>query len=181
MNRPDTRYVKTADGVHIAYQVVGTGPTDLVFVPGFVVSIDHLWEWPQAAAFARRLASFSRLIVFDRRGTGLSDHQIAGHQLSLEARMDDIRAVMDATESPRATVLGFEDGFKPVALFAATYPDRSAALIALGAGPRSRWAPDYPWGWSDEDWDNVPAEGRRGMAHGGLRRERGSRGLARRG
>jgi hypothetical protein len=99
VNVPETRYAKTADGVHIAYQVLGEGPADLVFVPGFVFNVEQVWEWPVVARFARRLASFARLILFDRRGTGLSGHIVPGEaHLTLEARMDDIRAVMDEAE-----------------------------------------------------------------------------------
>src|SRR5215207_3531555 len=97
---PETRYAKTTDGVHIAYEVVGGGPSDLVFVPGFVSNVELSWDWPEMARFYQRLASFSRLIIFDRRGTGLSDHIIPREQqLTLEARMDDVHAVMDAAGS----------------------------------------------------------------------------------
>jgi len=100
---PETRYAKTTDGIHIAYQVLGDGPGDLVFEPGFVFNVVQAWEWPQMARFARRLSTFCRLIRFDRRGTGLSDHIIPHEaQLTLESRMDDIRAVMDAAGSERA-------------------------------------------------------------------------------
>jgi pimeloyl-ACP methyl ester carboxylesterase len=103
-----------------------------LFVPGFVFNVELVWEWPQMAAFARRLAGFSRLIIFDRRGTGLSDHIVPrGQQLTLESRMDDIRAVMDEVGSERATLMGFEEGFALCAMFAETYPDRAAALVAL--------------------------------------------------
>jgi class 3 adenylate cyclase len=132
LRTPETRYARTADGVHIAYQVVGDGPADLVFVPGFVSNVEQVWEWPTLARFAKRLASFSRLIMFDRRGTGLSDHIVpSGAQLSLEARMDDIRAVMDASGSRRGTLFGFEEGFALCAVFAATFPDRVSGLVAL--------------------------------------------------
>ena len=156
MNVPETRYAKTADGVHIAYQVLGEGPPDLVFVPGFVFNVEHLWEgWPRAAAFARRLATFSRLILFDRRGTGLSDHIVGSEeQLTLEARMDDIRAVMDAAGSERSILLGFEEAIALCIVFAATYPDRTSALVAHSPGA-GRWAPDTPWRWTDEDWSNY--------------------------
>jgi class 3 adenylate cyclase len=163
VEQPETRYAKTADGVHIAYQVVGEGPSDLVFVPGFVFNVEHLWTgWPQAAAFVSRLASFSRLILFDRRGTGLSDHILPGeHQLTLEARMDDIRAVMDAAGSERAVLLGFESGVAVCAVFAATYPERTSAF--LGQSPEGgRWAPELAWRWTDEDWDEYLGSVERG-------------------
>ena len=158
MDIPETRYATTVDGVHIAYQVLGEGPSDLVFVPGFVFNVEHLWmAWPQAAAFARRLASFSRLILFDRRGTGLSDHIIPGeHQLTLESRMDDIRAVMDAAGSERAILLGFEGGVALCAMFAATYPERTSALLAYSP-EGGRWTPEYRWRWTDDVWDEYLA------------------------
>jgi class 3 adenylate cyclase len=149
---PETRYVTTADGVHIAYQVVGDGPTDIVFVPGFVFNVEHVWEasWPEPAAFVRRLASFSRVILFDRRGTGLSDRIMKNTaSLTLEARMGDIGAVMDATGSSRATLLTFEDGLALCAMFAATHRERTTALVSYGAFATAKWAPDYPWGWTE--------------------------------
>jgi len=130
--RPKTRYAKSGD-VHIAYQVVGDGPFDLVFVPGFVSNVDHNWEWPALARMLSRLASFSRLIMFDKRGTGLSD-RVAGIP-GLEQRMDDVRAVMDAVGSERAAVFGISEGGAMSALFAATYPERTRALALFGAYP----------------------------------------------
>jgi class 3 adenylate cyclase len=130
--RPETRYAKSGD-VHIAYQVVGEGPFDLVFVPGFVSNVDHSWEWPALARMLSRLASFSRLILFDKRGTGLSD-RVAGIP-GLEQRMDDVRAVMDAVGSERAAVFGISEGGAMSALFAATYPERTRALALFGAYP----------------------------------------------
>jgi class 3 adenylate cyclase/pimeloyl-ACP methyl ester carboxylesterase len=148
---PETRYAKTADGVHIAYQTVGNGPPDLVLVC-WLLHIEHIWTWPVAASFLRRLASISRLILFDRRGTGLSDHLIdREQQLSLDVQMDDIRAVMDAAGSERATLLSM-DQISTAAVFAATFPDRTAGLVAYGAVPRTAWAPDYPWGATPETW-----------------------------
>jgi pimeloyl-ACP methyl ester carboxylesterase len=139
---PETRYAKSGD-VHIAYQVVGDGPMDLVFVPGFVSHVEHWWEHPASASFLRRLASFSRLILFDKRGTGLSD-RTAGVP-TLEQRMDDVRAVMDAAGSERAAVFGVSEGGPMSALFAATYPDRTPALVLYGAFAKSIGDPDYPW------------------------------------
>jgi class 3 adenylate cyclase len=161
MRSAETRYAKTADGVHIAHQTVGSGPTDLVFLPGWVFNIEQVWEWPQMAAFARRLASFSRLILFDRRGTGLSDHIVSSHGLTLEARMDDLRAVMDDAGSERATLIGFEQAFAVCSLFAATYPERTAALIGLAVeGGRS--TPEAPWRQSDDELDQYLANAERG-------------------
>jgi len=154
VDAPETRYARTVDGVHIAYQVLGEGPSDLVFVPGFVFNVEHVWDsWKQAAAFVWRLASFSRVILFDRRGTGLSDHILrAEHQLTLEARMDDIRAVLDAAGSERAIVLGFEGSVAVCAMFAATYPDRTSALVAHSPEGGLR-TPDSPWRGTDEARD----------------------------
>ena len=150
---PETRYAKTVDGVHIAYKVIGDGPSDLVLA-SWAMNVDALWGWERHADALRRLASFSRVLAFDRRGTGASDH-IAdrSRQQSLEARMDDIRAVMDAAGSERALLVGIEDGFPLAAMFAATYPERTLALIGWSASARSLWASDYPWGTSATAWD----------------------------
>jgi pimeloyl-ACP methyl ester carboxylesterase len=134
-----TRYAKSGD-VSIAYQVVGDGPVDLVIVPGWVSNIDVFWEEPRLARLLTRLASFSRLILFDKRGTGLSDR--VSDMPSLEVRMDDVRAVMDAVGSQRAALFGYSEGGAMCILFAATYPDRAAALIMCGSFARRTSAPD---------------------------------------
>ena len=155
MPRPETRYAKTTDGVHIAYQVVGDGPFDLVYVPGWISNVDVGWDLPHHGPFLRRLASFSRLIIFDRRGSGASDRPPREESLALEYGIDDIRAVMDAAGSERAVIFGFEDGAILSALFAGAHPDRTQALILFAPWARFRTAPDYPWGWTDEeiaDW-----------------------------
>jgi pimeloyl-ACP methyl ester carboxylesterase len=141
--KPQTRYARSGD-VSIAYQVVGDGPRDLVLVAGWVTNIEVLWEEPSMARFLQRLAGFSRLILFDKRGTGLSDR--VADMPNLETRMDDVRAVMDAVGSERAALLGYSEGGPMCVLFAATYPGRTAALITVGSFPRRLWAPDYPWG-----------------------------------
>jgi len=141
--QPETRYARSGD-VHIAYQVSGNGPLDLVYVPGFVSHVELPWEEPRAARFLDRLGAFSRLIRFDKRGTGLSDRVAAIP--SLEERMDDVRAVMDAVGSERAAVLGVSEGGPMCALFASTYPERTSALIMYGAMAKYAWAPDHPWG-----------------------------------
>jgi pimeloyl-ACP methyl ester carboxylesterase/DNA-binding CsgD family transcriptional regulator len=138
-----TRYAKSGD-INIAYQVVGDGPLDLVFVMGWVSHLDWFWEEPRFARFLGRLASFSRLILFDKRGTGLSDRAVG--LPTLEERMDDVRAVMDAVGSERAALLGISEGGPMCALFAATYPERTAGLIILGGYARRLRAPDYPYG-----------------------------------
>jgi pimeloyl-ACP methyl ester carboxylesterase len=147
MPRP-TRYAKSGD-VSIAYQVVGDGPLDLVFVMGWVSHLDWFWEEPRFARFLRRLAGFSRLILFDKRGTGLSDRAVG--LPPLEQRMDDVRAVLDAVGSERTALFGISEGGPLCALFAATYPERTSALVMFGAYPRRLWAPDYPWGEPTEE------------------------------
>ena len=132
MALPETRYAKTADGVHIAYQVVGDGPVDLVFVMGWVTNVEALWDEPGFARFLEGLASFSRLILFDTRGTGLSDRVPESQLPGIETRMDDVRAVMDAAGSQRAVLFGVSEGGPMSMLFAATYPERTIALLLFG-------------------------------------------------
>ena len=129
---PETRYAKTADGVHIAYQVVGDGPVDMVFVMGWVTNVEAMWDAPGFAGFLERLASFSRLILFDKRGVGLSDRVPEDRLPDLETRMDDVRAVMDSVGSERAVVFGVSEGGPMSMLFAATYPERTIALVLYG-------------------------------------------------
>lgn len=144
---PETRYALSGD-VHIAYQVVGDGPFDLVFVPGFVTHMELQWRLPGMGEFLKDLGSFSRLIRFDKRGTGMSD-PVSGAP-TLETRMDDVRAVMDAVGSRRAAFYGLSEGAAMSILFAATYPERTAALVVRSCSPRTLWAPDFPWGRSEE-------------------------------
>ncbi len=144
-----TQYAKSGD-VHIAYQVTGHGPIDLVFVPGFVSHLEYDWEHPLPARFFQRLSSFSRLIRFDKRGTGLSDR--VAEMPTLEQRMDDVRAVMDAVGSQRAALFGISEGGPMSLLFAATYPERTSALVLYGSYARRSWAPDHPFGWTEEQW-----------------------------
>jgi len=144
---PETRYALSGD-VHIAYQVVGDGPFDLIFVPGFVTHMELQWRLPDMGDFLRDLGSFSRLIRFDKRGTGMSD-PVSGAP-SLETRMDDVRAVMDAVGSRRAAFYGLSEGAAMSVLFAATYPERTAALVVRSCSPRTMWAPDFPWGRTEE-------------------------------
>jgi DNA-binding SARP family transcriptional activator/class 3 adenylate cyclase len=147
---PKTNYVRASDGVHIAYQVIGDGPFDLVEVGGFVSHLECAWEGVEYAHYLRRLASFARVITFDKRGTGLSD-PVPIHALpSLERRIDDFRAVLDAVGSEHAALFGESDGGQMASLFAATYPERTRALVTYGAYARLRSAPDFPWGQSDE-------------------------------
>ena len=142
-NIPETRYAKSGD-TYIAYQAMGEGPLDVVMVPGFVSHLELQMEWPAWAKFFEKFASFCRLIRFDKRGTGLSDRVIAIP--TLEERMDDVRAVMDAAGSSRAALFGFSEGGPMSVVFAATHPQRTLALILYGAFARVAWAPDHPWG-----------------------------------
>jgi pimeloyl-ACP methyl ester carboxylesterase len=146
---PETHYAKSGD-VNIAYQVVGEGSLDLVLVHGWVQSFDAGWEIEPIKRFYLRLASFSRLILFDKRGTGLSDRVAPDDLPTLETRMDDMRAVMDEVGAERAAVLGHSEGGAMCALFAATYPERTQALVMAGSAARTRWAPDYPLGATDD-------------------------------
>jgi class 3 adenylate cyclase len=146
---PDVEYAKSGD-VHIACQVTGDGPFDLVFVPGYVTHLELHWEMPTFRPFLEHLSSFCRLIRFDKRGTGMSD-RISGAP-TLETRMDDARAVMDAVGSRRAAFYGLSEGAAMSILFAATYPERTAALVVRSAFPRRMWAPDYPWGRTEEEY-----------------------------
>src|SRR6185503_19201239 len=132
--------------VNIAYQVVGSGPVDLVFVMGWVSHLEYFWSEPSFARFLRRLSSFSRLILFDKRGTGLSDRVPLDGLPTLEQRMDDVRAVMDAVGSKRAALCGVSEGGAMAALFAATYPERTAGLVMIGSYAKRIRDASYPWG-----------------------------------
>ena len=154
MDLPETRYARSGD-VNIAYQVTGEGPFDLVFVPGYVTHLELHWKMPTFAPFLRELSSFCRLIRFDKRWPGMSDP--AGGAPTLETRMDDVRAVMDAVGSKRAAFYGLSEGAAMIILFAATYPERTAALIVRSAFPRRMWAPDYPWGRTEEEYEREVA------------------------
>src|SRR4051795_11000930 len=153
MSSPPTQYAKSGD-TSIAYQVVGEGPIDLVLVLGFSTHLELQWESPPFARFFERISSFSRLIIFDKRGTGLSDP--VTEVPTLEQRIDDVRAVMDAAGSERAVLFGISEGGPMSALFAATHPERVSELILYGAMARTTEAPDYPW--------SAPAEALRESA-----------------
>jgi pimeloyl-ACP methyl ester carboxylesterase len=145
---PETKYAKSGD-IHIAYQVIGNGPLDIVWVPGFVSHLEHQWQNPRLAHMIHRLASFSRLIMFDKPGTGMSDRLAAVP--TLEQRMDDVRAVMDAVGSERAAFIGVSEGGPMSILFAATYPHRTTALILYGTYARRMCAPDHPSGRTEAE------------------------------
>jgi class 3 adenylate cyclase len=146
---PTTRYAKTADGVHIAYQVVGDSGRDFVFVWGTYSNVEIVWEDPAAAHLLERVASFSRLIHFDKRGTGLSDRSCA--LPTYEEQIDDVLAVLDAVGSQRAALLGGGDGGMLAALFAASHPERISALILTDSSARRTRADDYPYGPTVEE------------------------------
>ncbi len=146
--QPETRYASSGD-VAIAYQVTGDGPFDVVFIPPYLTHAELIWTTSFAPALWR-LSSFCRLIRFDKRGTGMSD-RVSGAP-TLETRMDDARAVMDAVGCRRAALFGSAEGAVMSLLFAATYPERTAALVLRSAYPRTMWAPDYPWGRTEEQY-----------------------------
>jgi pimeloyl-ACP methyl ester carboxylesterase len=150
--------------VSIAYQVVGYGPTDLILVPGFVSHVEVAWEEPRLAHFLGRLASFSRLIVFDKRGTGMSDP--VAKPPSMDERMDDIRAVMDAVGSQRGTMFGISEGGTLSLLFARAHPERAESVILYGSWARRLIGPDYPFGPSAEQLDDIVAGMDRAWASG---------------
>jgi len=141
---PDTMYATSGD-VNIAYQVIGDGPLDLVFVMGWVSHLEYFWREPSFARFLLRLASFSRLILFDKRGTGLSDRVPIKELPTLEQRMDDVRAVMDAVGSKQAALCGVSEGGPMCSLFAATYPEKTLALVMIGTYAKRIRDDDYPW------------------------------------
>ncbi len=143
----DTKYARNGD-IHIAYQVIGTGSVDLLFVPGWYSHVEIGWEMPAYARFLERLASFSRLIVLDKRGTGASDRSVPS--LALEEQLDDVGSVLDAAGSERPFLFGSNDGGALSLLFAATYPQRARAVITLGTVARMMAADDYPMGRSEE-------------------------------
>ncbi len=149
---PRTQYAKSGK-VSIAYQVTGDGPIDVIFAPGWVSNVEYAWESPDYARFITRMASFSRFIRFDKRGTGLSDRD--GPPPTLEQRVDDIRAVLDAAGSKRAALLGMSEGGNMSIMFAATHPERTTALVLFGSFARAKWAPDYPWGFTQEQRDDY--------------------------
>jgi pimeloyl-ACP methyl ester carboxylesterase len=158
---PPIKYAKNG-GVHIAYQVLGDGPIDLVFVHGWVSHLELNWEEPTIARFLERLAEFSRLILFDKRGTGLSD-RVAEHELpTLEQRMEDMRAVLDAVGSSRSALMGISEGGPMCALFAATHAERTAALIMCGSYARWIRDDDCPWAMTREQHEAAAAAFERG-------------------
>src|SRR4051794_11454095 len=161
--RPETKFTQSGD-VSVAYQVMGQGPLDLLIVPGFISHLEAAWENPAYARFLERLASFCRLIQFDKRGTGLSD-RVTGIP-TLDERSDDVRAVLDAVGSKQTFLFGISEGGPMSVVFAASHPQRTSGLILYGSIAKGSWTPDYPWGTRAE------AEFERWLA--GWRREWGT-------
>ncbi|MDQ3777244.1 MAG: adenylate/guanylate cyclase domain-containing protein [Actinomycetota bacterium] len=164
---PETRYARSGD-VHIAYQTVGAGASDLLLVPEFWHSIEAQWDQPALAAFLDRLSSYGRLISFDQRGTGVSDPVPPNAVLALEQWLDDITAVMDEAMSEQAVLLGFGGGGSLSMLFAATYPERTSGLVLVNSFPRLAEAPDYHWGRAPAVEDEVLHVMRTGWGRGVL-------------
>ena len=156
MARPVVRYATTADGLEIAYQVLGDGPIDVVIVPGLSSNVDRNADYPLYGGYLRRFPRFCLTIVLDRRGAGISDREVGSG--SAEDRMDDVRAVMDAVGCRRAALLGHVEGGSIAILFAATYPERVSALVLIETPARSLAAPDYPVGFSTEAVERVGAQ-----------------------
>ena len=152
--QPQTRFALSGD-VNIAYQVIGDGALDLVFVMGWISNIDEFWTEPSFARFLERLAKFSRLIVFDKRGTGLSDRVDDKHLPTIEQRMDDVRAVMDAAGSQKAALLGISEGGPMSIVFAATYPERTHCLMTFGSYARAVASPEHPWARTQQQWNET--------------------------
>jgi pimeloyl-ACP methyl ester carboxylesterase/DNA-binding winged helix-turn-helix (wHTH) protein len=151
---PETMYARSGD-VNIAYQVIGDAPLDLVFVMGWVSHLEYFWREPRFARFLLRLASFARLILFDKRGTGLSDSVPNNELPTLEQRMDDVRAVMDAVGSERAALCGVSEGGPMCSLFAATYPEKTLALVMIGTYAKRLLDDEYPWGPTIEEREHF--------------------------
>jgi pimeloyl-ACP methyl ester carboxylesterase len=151
---PRVSYARSGN-VNIAYQVVGSGPIDLVFVMGWVSHLEYFWREPSFDRFLRRLASMGRLIVFDKRGTGLSDPVPLRELPTLDERLDDVRAVMEAAGSEHAVLLGVSEGGPLCTLFAATYPEKTDALIMIGSYARRLADAGYPWGLSRDEHEQF--------------------------
>src|SRR3954447_19727275 len=149
---PETHYARSGD-FSIAIQMLGGVAIDLVFVPGFVSNLELTWEWPPLAAFYRAFTAFARIILFDKRGTGLSDR--VRLMPTTEQRMDDLRAVMDASRCERAAVVGISEGAPLAISFAAAYPERVTALILYAPLPKATQTEDYPWAQPAEWWEEI--------------------------
>jgi len=167
---PETRYAANG-GLHVAYQLVGDGPVDLVLLTQWFSNIDSQWDVPPLAAFIRQLATFSRVVTFDKRGTGLSDPVPAAELPSIEEWMDDLRAVLDDSGIDRAVLVANLASSFMAMVFAATYPARARALVLVNAYPRFTWAADYPWGFDVGQLDAIVERTRRTWGKGMLLRQ----------
>jgi class 3 adenylate cyclase len=165
---PETRYARTSDGKHVAYQISGQGPVDVVFAPGWLSNVDLIWENEEIEPFLRHLSTWSRLILFDRRGTGLSDH--LPDAPDLETMMDDVRAVMDAAGSDRAVLIGATISCALVSLFAATFPDRTSGVVMIHPVARVAQSADYPLGETEEYFLEETSQIESGWGTGGFER-----------
>jgi pimeloyl-ACP methyl ester carboxylesterase len=173
----DIRYARSGD-LHIAYEVLdtnGPGGVDVLRIAAFVSNLEHSHALPRFDEGSHRLARLGRVISYDNRGTGLSDRLRTARLPSIEERMDDLRAVLDAAGSERAALACFSDGGPLGCLFAATYPDRTVALVLCNTAPRFAWAPDYPWGIRAEDFERELAELERGWGRARTPRRRSER------
>ena len=158
----ETRFAKASDGTYVAYQVTGDGPLDLVLLRGWITNVEHEWDEPTIARMIRRLSAVGRLVRLDRRGMGMSDRIARAAIPTLEDRVDDITAVLDAIGSRRAVLIGLADGAQLCAAYAAIRPDRTEGLVTYGALARGSWAPDYPWAPTTERlerWEATVASG----------------------
>jgi class 3 adenylate cyclase len=163
---PATRYARTVDGVSIAYQIVGSGPLDVVLVPGFVSNVDFYWEHPGWTRILSLIAEFARLILWDKRGTGLSDP--VARVPTLDERVDDLTAVMDAAGGERVALFGVSEGGLMASLFAAAHPQRVVALALYGTSPKFAASDDWPWGWKREEIDHWFDDLERNWGQGAL-------------
>ena len=157
MEVPEVRYARNGS-VALAYQVLGAASIDVVFQPGFIGNLDLMWEYAPFARFLRRLASFSRLIITDRRGSGLSDRLSPEDLPPLEVLMDDLLVVLDEVGSERASLFGFSDAGCLCAVFAATYPERTNALALYDTAAAGAVTDAFPWQWSEEAWSSYMEE-----------------------
>jgi pimeloyl-ACP methyl ester carboxylesterase len=162
---PRTRYARNGD-VHIAYQVVGEGPLDVVLIPGFISNVEFWWETPAWPKLFERLSAFARLILWDKRGTGLSDP--VDRVPTLDDRAEDLEAVLEAAGVERAAIFGMSEGGSLAMLYAATRPERVSSLVLYGTTPRFMSAPDWPWGWTTEQLDSFLAELEESWGEGAL-------------
>jgi pimeloyl-ACP methyl ester carboxylesterase len=151
---PETQYVESG-GYYIAYQVFGEGDTDLMIIPGFTSNVEIVWEQPRYERWLRRMASFCRVILIDKRGTGLPDRVSNDNLPTLEERCDDVKAVLDAVGSKRTAFMGLSEGGAMSVLFAASYPERTSALIMYGSFARTFFAPDYDCGFAPEQFQGL--------------------------